>query len=145
MSIPNLLIHCEYNYVSPNMYSATNPRLNYSHGNVPIAHSKGNGFHEGIGRITYEWKRIYAESKTVYYSLFDHQSNSLLPVALNNEKISGPIIHQQFELGYRLNRKMNTCIFGSFIFRKDMTSEPVSTSLVFVGIRTGLFNQYTDF
>jgi hypothetical protein len=145
LHIPNFMMQYEYNYVSANMYSASNPRLNYTHGNVPMAHSKGNGFHEGIARLSFEWRRFYAESKTVYYSLFDHQTNALLPVNATSDEKAGPLFHQQLELGYRLNRKMNTCFFGSFVFRREMTGEPTSSSIVFVGIRTGLFNQYTDF
>jgi hypothetical protein len=131
------------------MYQSTNSRLNYGHYNLPLAAVKGSGFQEFIIRSNYEWKRIYADVKFIYYNLQKNYSETtLLPV---NKVIiptdGGNIKHTQLELGYRFNRKMNLCVFGSFILRNSHTA-PIpdqKATLIFFGLRTGINNHYSDF
>lgn len=143
--ISNLFIQMEYNYYSASFFQGDNPRLSYSHGNIPLAHPKGNGFHEGIFRLNYEWKRLYFDNKTVYYSLFANHRADLLELVSILPSEDGPLLHEQIELGYRINKKMNTCLFGNFVFRREMISQPSVSTLIFIGLRTAIVNRYTDF
>ena len=145
IKVKNLFVQMEYNYYSSTILEGENKRLNFSHGNVSLSHPKGNGFHEGVLRINYEWKRIYVDSKTVYYSLFSNTLGDLMITESITPVDKGPLIHQQLEIGYRINRKMNTVVFGSLIVRKDKVSEPTQSTLFSAGLRTALFNRYTDF
>ena len=145
LSIDNLFIQLEYNYLSPSFLSIENKRLNFSHGNVPLAHPKGNGFHEGVFRINFEWKRMYVDNKTVYYSILSPNSFQFIPITQAPNSDRGPLLHQQIEIGYRVNRKMNTCIYASVLLRKEMVNSTAQSTLFMFGLRTGLFNRYTDF
>lgn len=143
--ISNLFIQLEANYASKDAYSSSTARLNYSQYNLPLAHSKGQGFGEGVFRINYEWKRMYVDLKTIYFSLNQYSSLSLLPInqtiVLNNSSI----FHNQMELGYRFNRKVNFSAFVSWILRQENTSGSNMTNFLSVGLKTALMNHYTDF
>jgi hypothetical protein len=140
----DLMIQTEFNHVPTGTYTNGNPRLSYSHYNLPLATVQGEGYNEFILRSTYEWKRLYFSEKLVVYSLKGFDVANWLPVHSSEEHINGKINLNELELGYRFNRKMNLCFFGSWIYRKDnLSNNP--TSLFHVGIRTGTLNHYNDF
>lgn len=141
----NFMIQLEYNNVTKGMYQSDNPRLNYSHYNLPLAHVKGNSFQEFILRSNYEKNRIYLDIKSVYYLLKDYSPLSLLSVSKDIPLESGPVFLQQVEVGYRFNKKMNLTIFGNWQYRTEMLSINQKANLLFIGIRTGINNHYNDF
>lgn len=147
--IKNLFVQLEYNNVSKDMYQSANSRLNYSHYNLPLAEVKGSGFQEFIIRSNYEWKRIYADLKFIYYILQKNYSEtSLLPVqkSIASPHEGGTIQHTQLEIGYRFNRKMNLSIFGSVTLRNyDVDPSLNKATLLLFGLRTGINNHYSDF
>jgi hypothetical protein len=110
-----------------------------------MAHVKGNNFQEIVFRCNYEWKRLYADLKTIYYFLNDYNSLSLLPVEKNNSLENGTLFLQQIEFGYRFNKKMNLTIFGNWSYRSPSNSATVNTNQIFIGLRTGINNHYNDF
>ncbi len=144
--VNNLFLQFEGNYATNNLYRTSNPRLNYSHFNLPLAHVKGEGFTEVVVRANYEIKRVYADFKTVFYQLNNYSSTSLL--ALYNEGLreKGTISHSSIELGYRFNKKMNFSVFLNYLFRNEnIGSVKFQTNTVCFGIKTSLINSYTDF
>jgi hypothetical protein len=144
--ITNLFIQLEGNFAPNNLYTSTTSRLNYSHYNLPMGHTKGEGFSEVVVRINYEWKRMYFDVKSIYYSLSNFSDIALLPVQVFKPGSSGSIMNSEFEIGYRFNRKLNFSIFANGMIRYATT--PISnnsTTLISFGIRTGLLNHYTDF
>lgn len=143
--ISNLFIQLEANYASNDAYSSSIARLNYSQYNLPLAHTKGQGFVEGVFRINYEWKRMYVDLKTIYYSLSNYSSRSLLPINQSMITSNSSVLHNQLEVGYRFNRKMNFTAFASWIIRQDSSPASQLTNFLSVGIKTGLTNHYTDF
>ena len=144
-NLKNFMLQAEYNYVPKGLYASTNRRLNYSHYNLPLAHPKGNGFQEFIVRANYEYQRFYIDLKIIVYALDGYQRASLLPVDKFQSKQHGQIQHEQIEVGYRFNRKLNLTLFGSYIYRNDATEVTSITQFFNVGIRTGLINHYNDF
>lgn len=144
-SLKKALIQLEYNNVPSTLYLADNRRLSYSNSNLPLAHTKGNGFQEFIGRINYEYQRFYIDVKIVLYTLKDHQNTVLNAHSNNKDILNGKIQHQYFELGYRFNKKINLDLFGSFLYRQDRSSSFPNTQFFSVGIRTCLLNHYNDF
>jgi hypothetical protein len=144
-SLKKAMLQFEYNNVPSTLYLADNSRLSYSNANLPLAHTKGNGFQEFVGRISYEYERFYVDVKMVFYSLKDHQNTVLNAYANSNEVVTGNIQHQVYELGYRFNRKINLELFGNYLYRQDQTSTLPNTQFFSVGIRTGLLNHYNDF
>ena len=53
------------------------------------------------------------------------------------------IIHQQFELGYRINPKINFCFFGRAVLR--VSDIDITQMLINIGLSTNLFNRYNDY
>jgi hypothetical protein len=139
------MLQIEYNNVSKNMYQSPNSRLNYSGYNLPLAHIKGAGFQEFIVRSNYEWKKLYIDFNGIVYLLNDYNPLALLPVDKVNPHQTGGVTQCQIELGFRINRKMNLNLFGTYQVRNELLTVNNMTNLVFVGLRTGIINRYTDF
>ena len=135
----------EYNDVTSGIYVAQNSRLSYSNGNLPLAHVKGNGFTEFVGRINYEYQRFYLDVKFILYTLNNHQNTVLNGYSPNIEAVNGKVQHQNYEIGYRFNKKINLTLYGSYLFRQDDSSEIPNTQFFSFGLRTGLNNHYNDF
>lgn len=143
--LKNFMLQLEYNNVSKEMYSSNNPRLNYSHYNLPLGPIKGNAFQEVIFRTNCEIKRVYFDLKTILYLLKDYSTLDLLAVNKNIPLESGSIYLHQIELGYRFNKKMNWNVFGSWQFRTENLSNNQLNNQFSVGLRTGINNHYNDF
>ena len=143
--LKNFMLQLEYNNVSKDMYSSNNPRLNYSHYNLPLGPVKGNDFQEVIFRSNYEIKRVYLDVKSILYLLKDYTPLDLLAVDKKLASESGTIFLQQIELGYRFNKKMNWNVYGSWQFRSENLSKTQLTNQFSIGLRTGINNHYNDF
>jgi hypothetical protein len=143
--IKNLYTQIEYNFATSKMYKATTDRLNYSHYNLALTHPMENGFHEIVLRAGWEWKRIFADFKSVNYFLVNHTKNDLLPIqyytTVSNDKIS----HNQLEFGYRMNKKLNWTFFGNIVYRKQTGAENSQVFIVSAGMRTSLLSHYNDY
>lgn len=145
LGLKNSLLQLEYNNVPKQLYMADNSRINYSAYNLPSAHPKGNGFQEIVLRANYTKKRLYADIKGVAYILKDYQEGNLIASNNNLVKQNGTIYHQQLELGYRVNLKMNLEIFVQHTYRSVSFAGSQNTNAAIFGLRTGLINHYNDF
>lgn len=143
--LSDFMLQFEYNDVPAQMYEASNPRLNYSHYNLPLAHSKGSGFRELIVRANYEYKHWFIDLKTAMYNLKDYAQNAHLALYESSPTINAIVFYQSAEFGYRFNRKMNLSIFGRWRYRSTTEAGiPVANTVQF-GMRTALTNHYDDF
>jgi len=143
--INNLFVQLEVNFADNNLYSSQTSRLNYGHYNLPLAHTKGQGFAEGVLRINYEWKRMYIDAKSVNYVLNNYNDYSLLPINVGASIYHGNVFHNSLELGYRFNRKMNFSVFVNGLLRTQTGAGNTSTCMISAGIKTSLLNHYFDF
>ncbi len=143
--IRDFMFQFEYNYVAEGMYEAKNRRLNNTQYNLPLAHTKGSGFQEFIVRSNYEIKRLYIDLSIAYYITQNYSSVAHLPIYEDFNRNSNAIFYENLELGYRINRKMNLTIFGSWTYRTEENSPLQGTNAINLGIRTGLINHYKDF
>ena len=141
----DFMLQLEYNYVPSGMYETDNPRLNYSHYNLPLAHSKGSGFRELIVRVNYEYKHWFVDWKTVMFNLIEYAQNAHLALYESSDKINANVFYQSLELGYRFNRKMNLSIFGRYRLRATTQAGIPTANTVQIGMRTALTNHYNDF
>lgn len=141
----DFMLQIEINHVAPHAYEVQNRRLNYSHFNLPLAHSKGNGFNEFILRSSYEIKRIYFDIKSIQYFAYDFHQRSLLPIYEDLEFESFSINNTSLEIGYRVNRKMNLCVFGRATFRTTDQLSVDNATILEGGLSTYIFNNYRDF
>jgi hypothetical protein len=146
----NLTIHAEYNKASERMYAAQNRRMAYTHFNLPLAHTLGNGFDEVIGRVFYHYKKFYTQLHCVLYQsdqpMFDQShvfESRNTPTNFNQQRVS----YNEIELGYLFNGRTQLSVFARGVYRYSVgeIEGPTTTTMVFFGIRNRLFNQYTDF
>lgn len=135
----------EWNHVPNGLYENVNPRLNYVQYNLPLAHSKGNGFDEILLRCNYMYKRFYVDFSTSLFLTKNYNQSSLLPIIQTSSVSNNTITNTKAEFGYRFNRKINLTLFGAFIYRTEISSNYTDNALVSFGLRTALINHYTDF
>jgi hypothetical protein len=141
--IPNSMLQLEYNKVGAELYASETPAMSYTHYNLPLAHPKGQGFDELVVRANISIKRFYGESKTICYWLKNYNERDLLPMDVGTNSINDFILHQQVEIGYRINPKINFCAFARGVYRKSDVDE--NQMLIHVGLSTNLFNSYNDY
>lgn len=149
-NVGDLHLQLETNLASSNLYAAENKRMNYTHFNLPLAHTLGNGFKEFIIRASYQWERLFVDGKIVYYmanqpiesktSLFDSKSVSTL---VNETQV----MNANFEFGYEFNPLTRLRMFMNFNYRTSSyaVGSDVDYGMVSIGIRSALSNQYFDF
>ncbi len=144
----DFMVQLEYNYLPDGMYASQNPRLNYTHYNLPLGHIRGDGVQELIIRTNYEWQRIYVDLLFSYSLLDSYNPRDLLPTnALSNPGLTQNfnVSNLQVEMGYRFNRKLNFSVFGKSVLRSTSEANGYSGTIFQLGIRTGLINHYNDF
>ncbi len=132
------------------LYSAENRRLAYTHYNLPLAHSLGNGFEEIVFRAGYEWKKIYLNIKSVNYRADQSMADKSLLFESNSETVNfneSTISFNSVELGYVFNHATRLSVFTKAIYRMSNTSQSdqLNNGIIQFGLRTGLTNQYMDF
>lgn len=153
--VQNLHMQLELNYVPKSFYADENPKLSYNQYNIPAAHPKGNNFGEIIYLIDYELKRFTVESKSILMTnqgigmTTQFAPNSIFTSTVNAPDFGvnyGTTFLQEFEIGYRLNRKYNAQItLGVKIRSSEFAGEKALYQAVLVGFKTGIMNQYFDF
>ena len=146
--LQDFMVQTEYNYVPNELYQSDNRRLNYTHYNMPLGHIRGDGFQELVVRSNYEIKRIYAAINLSYYMFKNHDQLDLLPVKLTSMKNTTQTYNYtvaSLEMGYRMNRKLNFCIFGALTYRESTQENSRATAFLNLGMRTGLINTNKDF
>jgi hypothetical protein len=145
VGLESLFMQLEYNQVSSHMYQAPAQFLSYSQYNLPLAHTKGNGFREIVFRLNWRWKSFAVEGKSIVYQLIDHQKNALLPITKYSDNENNWLALEQVELSYQINKKLNLSVFSNLTYRFNSPSIDQKNLLLNVGIRTSLMNHYNDY
>ena len=167
-NVDNLLLQAEYNQVRPYTYSHNTQILNYGHFNQPMAHLWGANFREFVLIGRYNYKRWFGDAKMIigqrgldFNTEADSESYGGDIYRNYNERIAdiGIEIGQgnktnsfmaEVQAGYVLNPATNLKVFTNIIYR-DYNPDAVNASTIrngsvwfSLGIRTDLFNWYTD-
>lgn len=145
VGLESLFMQVEYNQVSSHMYQAPAQFLSYSQYNLPLAHTKGNGFREIVFRLNWRWKSFGIEGKSIVYQLIDHQKNTLLPITKYSDNENNWLALEQVELSYQINKKLNLSVFSNLTYRFNSPSIDQKNLLLNAGIRTSLINHYNDY
>jgi hypothetical protein len=168
--IKDLVLQMEYNYIRPYVYSHSNVLTNYGHNNQSMGHPWGANLRELTTIAYYRKDRYYANVKLTYgikgldFDTADNQLNfggniyknydenrfadSEINLAQGN-KVSIGIANLQ--AGYIVNPVTNLKLFANFTYRRfKATNTTISafnenTSWFSVGLRTDIFNFYTDY
>ena len=159
-SIPNLYFQAEMNYVRPYTYSHGNVQQNYGHFNQPLADPLGANFIEGIGIINYQYKKWTVQGKlisAVYgldtsaasYGKNIFVSYNSRPREYGNTIAQGlktQLIYGQFSLSYQPKGPSGLRVEIGIMNRIETNSfQKLNTKMIFVGIKTSLYNTYRDF
>ncbi|MGM0478264.1 MAG: hypothetical protein ACQERC_03495 [Bacteroidota bacterium] len=149
-TVPHLNVQVEYNKATSRLYASGNRRLAFTHFNLPLAHTLGNGFEELVLRANYRWKGITLKLKHIYY-----EANQMMPfkdalfASKNDMVINTPVTvnYTSAELGYLMNERTMLTVFARGIYRQSSSSTEgnVNHGLVFFGVKSDLFNNYMDF
>jgi len=151
--IPKLDLSAEYNHAEQNTYLSNNRRYNFSHYNLPLAHPLTAGFDELLFKISYQYNRWFFQNSTVYYAQPQNDSTNLgtdilqaqSTVSLNMFNQTN-VFYNQFEAGYRFNKRYNLQAVAGYIYRTDNKSVNAGiTQYVYAGIRTRLKNKRFDY
>ncbi|MBI5219166.1 MAG: hypothetical protein HY958_09580 [Bacteroidia bacterium] len=165
----NLYFQTELNAARPYTYSHRMSHQNYGHFNQPLAHPLGANFWESYSLLRYNKNRWFFELKFMYaiagidsanshfgQNIYQPTFYSPIPsthnIPVNQYKnqigqgIKTNIIFNELKISYLINRKNNLRIEAGFIYRQQKnTLLTTQNNFVFLGIRTSLFNGYSDY
>ncbi|HZH86961.1 MAG TPA: hypothetical protein VFD77_06575 [Brumimicrobium sp.] len=148
--IEHLRFQLEYNQASKRLYAADNHRMAYTHFNLPLAHTLGNGFKEVVVRAAYQWKRMFIEAGAVYYEAnqpMDGKTNLFQSKQVVFSENNTTVLNGNVELGYLVNPATSLRVFVNANYRTS-TSDfggSLNYGVVSFGLRSALSNQYFDF
>jgi len=167
--VKNLMLQAEYNHVRPYTYSHNSIVLNYAHNNQSMAHLWGSNFRELVLIGRYNKKRWFGEAKLIvgergydFNSLEDSASyggdifgdedtrplDTGVTVAQGNTAAS---LLASGQVAYLVNPASNLKFFINATYRSfnpevnNAAQFENSTVWFNIGLRTDLFNFYTDF
>ncbi|UYW00761.1 gliding motility protein RemB [Flavobacterium agricola] len=168
--VKNLMLQLEYNSVRPYTYSHSRVITNYAQNNQSMGHLWGANFREVIAIANYYKGRWFANAKLVYgvkgfdfgtdATAINYGSNINISYDYNRYRDNDVKIGQgnkthlfngELQAGYLVNPSLNLKLFGSVIYRdfsplESTVSTPKGNTTWFqVGLRTDLFNWYTDY
>ncbi|PKR81899.1 hypothetical protein CW751_00760 [Brumimicrobium salinarum] len=148
--VKKLHFQAEYNHANKTLYAANNPRLAYTHFNLPLAHTLGNGFKEVVIRLNYEWKGFFTEVAAVFYDA--HQPMTNKSQLFESKLVISPndftrVLNGHFKLGYVVNPATQLRVFLAGHYRESSTdlSPTTANGSLTIGMRTAINNQYFDF
>ncbi|HLV41012.1 MAG TPA: hypothetical protein VKY37_01940 [Brumimicrobium sp.] len=149
-NIKSLRFQIEYNQASTYLYAANNHRMAFTHFNLPLAHTLGNGFQEVLIRMGYRWKGLFIEASAVYYESIQPMSGKTnlyhsKQVAFSENYTQ--VLNTNIELGYEVNSATKLRLFVAADYRASNSSlgESVNYGVLSFGLRSALTNQYFDF
>ena len=167
--VKNLMLQAEYNHVRPYTYAHNSIVLNYAHNNQSMAHLWGSNFRELVLIGRYNYKRWFGEAKLIigergydFNSTVDNASyggdlfgdedtrpfNAGVNVAQGNTASS---LLASAQVAYIVNPASNLKLFANTTYRnfnpEVNTAAQFKNSTVWfnIGVRTDLFNFYTDY
>lgn len=158
--IKNLNLQTEINYVRPYTYSHASIQQNYGHYNQVLAHPLGANFKESVSFLNYRFKNWMIENKILFANYgADFGGNNFGKnifksyVTRFNEYgsfvgqgLSTNIILNDFHIAYILNPAINLKIEAGILTRLSNTKiERNQNALIYIAIRTALYNGYNDF
>lgn len=149
-NIENLRFQIEYNQATKNLYAANNERMAYTHFNLPLAHTLGNGFKEVVVRAAYQWKRIFIEASAVYYEAnqpMNGKTNVFQSKQVAFSENNTTVLNGNVELGYVVNPATRLRVFVNTNYRTSASDygEAMNYGVISFGLRSALSNQYFDF
>lgn len=157
--LKGLMLNLEENQAGAYTYTTANHQQNYVHYNQSLAHPAGANFRERILILSYQYGNFFAQCKftellsgrdsTGYLSGSNVLFSDISASRFSTEFLNGKKVRTTttlFELGYVINPAYNLQFFLSHFMHTTFVSGVRNSETVFsLGLRTALFNTYTDF
>lgn len=159
--LKGLFIQSEFNVVRPFTYSHGSAIQNYGHLNQPLAHPIGANFWESISIVRYQFKNFII-SNQFNSALYGTDSSSVLSYGGNiyqsnrnraqeyynriGQGISNHLIYNKFSFSWLIDKAINLRLELAHVYRHITTQFESNTEhFITLGIKTNLWNSYTDF
>lgn len=160
-NIPNLFIQVEYNAARPYLYSHREIITNWGHYRQPLAHPWGANFEELLVRANYRYKR-WAISSAVHWGqtgrdnsqdnwggdIFKANSTRIISTGVKvGQGEKSLLSYFKTEVSYILNPLYNLRMEAGVHLRNEKISIGgfSNSQHYFLGIRTDMYQPYTDF
>jgi hypothetical protein len=158
--IKNLQLQTEVNVVRPYTYSHGSVQQNYSHFNQSLAHPLGANFVESISLLNYHSKRWLIEAEYVYavqgrdYKNIHYGGNIFDPYLTRpyeygnkiGQGLKTNLSYRKFKIAYTLLPSMDMAVEAGIVQRTESNRlNSLTSTYVFIGIKTRLLNTYNDY
>jgi len=162
--IRNLSFQAEYNWVRPYTYQHGSPQQSYTHFNQALAHPFGANFAEGIGIVSYKYKRWQIDLKgivatigkdTVGFSAYNVGQNIFLSYTTRAKEYGNNILQGnkhhfaqgEIKFTYFIIPGLNLRLEAGYIqrYQKSDFGYLNETPYVYLGLKTSMYNFYRDF
>ena len=155
------MLHTEVSYARPYIYTHLNSKENYGNNNLPLSHHLGANFDQWLTYLTYAKNNLMVEiSYRYWHQGLDEFSNqnwgSNINLSYNtrqsefgNYLLQGYLSTYQkisISANYLVIPQVNMCVFlnASYIQQNLPKNFTYREPLVYFGIKTNLFNNYTE-
>lgn len=163
LSVKNLSLQLEYNWVRPFTYSHGSPQQNYAHFNQPLAHPFGANFSEGLGMISYKRKNwqidlngiVATIGKDTVGSAYSVGQNIFLSYTLHGKDFGHNILQGnkhyfmqgEIKFSYFVIRGLNMRLEAGYVQRYMRSDFGYlnQTPYIYLGLRTSMYNFYRDY
>lgn len=157
--VPNLYFQAEYNQVRPYTYSHKKPEQNYGHYAQPLAHPQGANFREllvfashRVNRWMFDYQMVYTVygadtagmnfGRDIFMSYSTHANEFGNTIA---QGLKTRLMIHNFRAGWLVNPATNLRLSAGLTLRSTSSDPDTSGhSLIWVGLRSALFNRYYD-
>lgn len=157
--LPYSFIQAEYNHVRPYTYAHNTSIQNYGHYSQPLAHPQGANFREmvviadkRISRLRLNYKLVYVtygadtaglsyghDIYRSYYDFVNEFGNSI------GQGLKTTIIEHDFNAGWVVNPASNLIMSAGLTYRQEKAVKTERGVVVWLGLRSEVFNRYYDF
>lgn len=159
-TMKNLIFQTEINAVRPYTYTHGSVQQNYAHYNQPLAHPLGANFAESVSFLNYQHKKWLFETEFLYamygkdengknYGQNIFESYSTHPNEYGNKFFQGlktNLLYTKLKIGYYFIPTANLIAEAGVAVRQEKNSvSSVGSNFIFIGIKTGIMNRYSDF
>jgi len=160
-NLKGLFLQSEFNVVRPFTYSHGSVLQNYGHLNQPLAHPIGANFWESVSIVKYQFKNfIFCNQTNV--ALYGTDSNSVYSYGGNiyqsyrnraqeyynriGQGVSNHLFYNRFSFAWLIDQTVNLRIELAHIYRHISNQFGSNTEhFITLGIKTNLWNSYTDY
>ena len=160
LNIRNLSFQTEVNAVRPYTYSHGSVQQNYANYNQPLAHPLGANFAESVSFLNYRYQKFSIEAE-ILFAIYGKDSagknfgGNIFESYTTHPSEYGNNLCQGLKTDLFYSRlKFTYCIFppadlmaeaGVALRQETNSISSLSSNFIFIGIKTGFMNRYTDF